>query len=192
MGRIYNYILILFLSASSFVYSQDDFSSCNLEILKYINLARTNPVYFAENYLSSRRSDSPEAEECFMEMINYFPKDELIWSDLLFNSAKDHSDDVGSNGLIGHLGSDSSTLRERIERYADWKGSIAENIYYGDSKPLEIVILFLIDEGIEDRGHRRNILNGNFQYTGVSVSSHFYYRKVCVVHFAEFVKEKKK
>ena len=126
-------------------------------------------------------------EECFLEMIELDATDELQWSDLLYYSARDHAEDIGSNGLIGHLGSDSSTLRERVERYAGWKGSIAENIYFGDSSPLEIVILFLIDAGVEDRGHRKSILNKNFKYSGVSFFPHFYYGTVCVVHFAEFV-----
>ncbi len=161
------------------------------EILFYMNLAKTNPVDFANDYIFPRIKETREAEECFDEMVNLMPGEELIWSDLLYKSAFDHAEDVGSNGLIGHMGSDSSDLAERVERYADWKGSIAENIYYGSSSPLEIVILFLIDEGIEDRGHRHNILNGKYKYAGIAVYPHFYYGTVCVIHFAENVKSKK-
>jgi len=174
------------------IYPQDkQLSAYDSEMFYFINLSRTNPVYFAENYISPHRNDCPEAEECYMEMITLSPVGELISSDLLCYSARDHSEDIGSNGLIGHIGSDSSTLRERVERYAGWEGSIAENIYYGESEPLDVVVLFLIDEKIEDRGHRRNILSDDFRYVGISTSLHFYFGKVCVIHFAGSVYEKK-
>jgi uncharacterized protein YkwD len=183
-------IFLLFLITSS-VFSQDDENLVKAkDILYFINFARINPSGFANQFIFQRINDSEEAQECFDEMIKSNPVKELIWSDFLYQSAYDHAEDIGSNGLIGHMGSDSSDLAERVERYTGWKGSIGENIYYGLSSPSEIVTLFLIDEGIDDRGHRKNILNGKFELAGVAVYPHFYYGFVSVIHFAENLKQK--
>jgi len=185
-------ILILIFTFTSSIFSQDEE---NLEkakdILYFMNLARSNPAEFANEYIFPRINTSKEAEECFNQLVNTNPANGLIWSNELYNSSFDHAKDIGSNGLIGHIGSDSSDLAERVERYTGWDGSIGENIYYGLSDPLEIVILFLIDEGIDDRGHRNNILNSKYKYAGIAVYPHFYYGIVCVIHFAENLKLKK-
>jgi uncharacterized protein YkwD len=185
-------ILILIISFYSNVHPQDKENREKAkDILYFMNIARINPAEFANQYIFPRIKSSNEAEECFDEMVNTNPCKELIWSDELYKSAFDHAEDIGSNGLIGHMGSDSSDLAERVERYTGWEGSIGENIYYGLSSPLEIVTLFLIDEGIKDRGHRKNILNNKFKYAGIAVYPHFYYGIVCVIHFAENLKLKK-
>jgi len=184
VSYFFYFVVIINISAG-----QDDVNLQKAkDVLYYMNLARTNPAGFANDNIFPRIKESLEADECFDEMVRLTPGTELVWSEKLYRSAFDHAEDIGSNGLIGHTGSDSSDLAERIERYAKWKGSIAENIYYGSGSPLEIVILFLIDEDIEDRGHRMNILNANFQFTGIAVYQHFYYGTVCVIHFAEYIK----
>ncbi len=191
MKFICQIFIVIFLFADS-IFPQDEE---NLEkakdIFYYMNYVRRNPVEFANNYIFPRINTSNEAEECFDELVNTNPVKELIWSEVLYKSSFDHAEDIGSNGLIGHMGSDSSDLAERVERYTGWEGSIGENIYYGLSNPLEIVTLFLIDEGIDDRGHRKNILNSKYKYVGIAVYPHFYYGIVCVIHYAENLKLKK-
>jgi hypothetical protein len=184
------FVILIVLYSNAFSQDEDNLKKAK-EILFYMNLARSNPSEFAYRFIAPRIDSSKEAMECFDEMVNDNPRKELIWSDALYQSAFDHAEDIGSNGLVGHIGSDSSDLAERVERYTGWTGSIGENIYFGLSNPLEIVILFLIDEGIEDRGHRKNILNSKYKYVGIAVYPHFYYGFVCVIHYAENLYPKK-
>jgi hypothetical protein len=184
------FVIFIVLNSNAFSQDEDNLKKAK-DILFYMNLARSNPSEFAYQFIAPRVDSSKEAKECFEEMVNDSPFKELTWSDALYKSAYDHAEDIGSNGLIGHLGSDSSDLAERVERYTRWGGSIGENIYFGLSKPLEIVTLFLIDEGIEDRGHRKNILNNKYKYAGIAVYPHFYYGFVCVIHYAENLSQKK-
>ena len=46
-------------------------------------------------------------------------------------AARDHCNDIGPKGKISHVGSDGSQPWERIERYGEWGGEVAENISFG-------------------------------------------------------------
>jgi len=63
---------------------------------------------------------------------------------------------------------------------------VGENIYYGEFTAEEIVLQLLIDEGIEDLGHRKNILNPRFNSIGVSIKPHKSYVYNCVMSFGLF------
>lgn len=60
---------------------------------------------------------------------------------------------------------------------------VAENIYYGRYTPEEIVMQLLIDEKIEDLGHRHNLLNPKYNSIGVSIKPHKKYEYNCVMSF---------
>lgn len=56
------------------------------------------------------------------------PLPAMSLSSFLESAAFDHCKDSGMKNLVGHDGSDGSTIQTRIERYCEWKGSIGENI----------------------------------------------------------------
>jgi uncharacterized protein YkwD len=62
---------------------------------------------------------------------------------------------------------------------------VGENIYYGPYTPLEIVIQLLIDDGIEDLGHRKNLLSPKFNSIGVAIKPHKTYEYNCVMGFGQ-------
>ncbi len=109
---------------------------------------------------------------------------ELILSAGLSRAAADHVRDTGGHGMTGHIGSDGSTFRMRIERYGVWSGSSGENIAYGLDDPRENVIVQLLDFGVEDRGHRQNLLNPAWRYVGIACGPHTLYGTMCVMDFA--------
>jgi uncharacterized protein YkwD len=74
---------------------------------------------------------------------------ELILSRGLSRAAAEHVRDSGGHGLVGHIGSDGSSFRARIERYGIWSGSAAENIAYGLKDPRDLVIALLVDYGVK-------------------------------------------
>ncbi len=155
------------------------------EVVDLINEARTQPFRFAENYLRNRRKESPEAEECYRELQRTPQIAPLQKATALTESSADHAEDTGRAGITGHVGRNGSTLRQRIERHGNWDGSIAENISCGRNDALLIVLDLLIDEGIADRGHRRNILDPTLAFVGVAVRPHqSVYRFICVLDFA--------
>ncbi len=99
-------------------------------------------------------------------------------------AAKDHSNDQSKTGATGHTGSDNSDPFERMNRYGKWNITAGENIDYGSSNGLRIILQLLVDDGVSSRGHRKNILNNEFNISGVSINTHIKYRNMCVITYA--------
>ena len=110
----------------------------------------------------------------------------------LFLAAQDHINDQGYTGQIGHEGSNRSTPDGRMRRHGTFGTlwAFGENIYYTTSRVItarDIVIIFLINDGVPDRGHRLNIMNRVFVQTGVSVGSGLdqeLFDTMCVITYA--------
>jgi len=98
-------------------------------------------------------------------------------------AAKDHVSDQRKTGQTGHNGSDRSTPVSRCARYG--KGEyIGENIDYGNNVGRTIVINLLVDDGVPSRGHRENIMNGDYSQTGISAGTHPEYENMCVIVYS--------
>ncbi len=154
------------------------------EVVQLLNEARAQPAAFAERYLRSK-----QAAECAREMRGMRPIAKLEISPALCRSARDHAIDMGRAGRTGHTGTDESSLDQRISRHGIWRARIAENIYYGGGDSLEIVVQLLIDAGVAGRGHRRNILDPELRFVGVSIRPHSDYGSNCVQDFAAAISE---
>jgi uncharacterized protein YkwD len=102
--------------------------------------------------------------------------------------AADHVRDQGPRGGLGHTGRDRSSPSSRISRYGRWFGLVSENIQYGRAQAGHDVIAdLLIDDGVPDRGHRRNALDPNVRVVGVACGRHATYDQMCViVHAADY------
>ncbi len=161
-----------------------EMSRTEAEVLRLLNEARANPAAFSERYIRGGIASSPEGRECVREMRRTPALPRLRPAQVLMRSARDHARDLQRTGRMSHNGSDGSNLRDRVERHGRWTGSLAENLFFGDSSPQEIVVELLVDRGVPGRGHRRNILDGNLNFAGVSVRPHPSFGWVCVIDFA--------
>jgi uncharacterized protein YkwD len=103
-------------------------------------------------------------------------------------AAADHVRDQGPRGALGHTGRDNSTPASRVSRYGRWFGIISENIQYGrPANAHDVIADLFIDDGVADRGHRRNALDPNIHVAGVSCGPHTTYGQMCVVlHAADY------
>jgi hypothetical protein len=51
---------------------------------------------------------------------------------------------------------DGSSIPDRVSRYGEWEAKVGENCDYSSAtEGMQIIINLLIDDGIEDRGHRK-------------------------------------
>ena len=96
----------------------------------------------------------------------------LTWDDGLQKAARDHVKDQGPKGLIGHGGTDGSNPQKRMARYTTFKGPSGENIMYGINDPERSIDWLIIDDGVADRGHRKNIFDSGFKSTGIFTGDH--------------------
>lgn len=74
-------------------------------------------------------------------------------------AARDHCYDIGPSGGASHLGTDGSSMADRIEKYGIWHRAISENISFNEITGRNIVLQLIIDDGNETRSHRKNIFN---------------------------------
>ena len=77
-----------------------------------------------------------------------------------------------------------------MERYGKWEKRIAENIAYGGYSARQIIIYLLIDDGIKNRGHRKNFLNPAFSKIGVATGKHPSFGTMAVMDLAAGFKTK--
>lgn len=169
---------------------------------------RQHPQYYAEQvvkpfanyyrgryiYLPNRgRLRSAEGARAVYECVRVLkavkPLPPLVYSSDLAAAACLHVADQSRSGGTGHTGSNGSSVADRIELFVQWQKTIAENIFYGPMSARETVVFLLIDDGVRDRGHRKNFLNRDFRYVGISKGYHPIYSKMVVMDFAGGVKE---
>jgi uncharacterized protein YkwD len=103
----------------------------------------------------------------------------------LDQAADDFVKEQGPRGASGHVGLDGSQPWTRMQRHATGLTGFGEAIAYGPSNARSVVIGLLVDDGVSNRGHRRNLLNPVFKYAGVACGRHATYKEMCVIDLAK-------
>ena len=184
--------------------SPESISSLTDEIAKEISLLRSDPAeyskfleeHLAKDWISEilfRGSDgeqytSVEGKAAVKEVIEVLNETKslqaMVPNKILEKASVDHTMDTFKNDLMGHIGSDGSKIEDRISRYGIWRGNCGENIDYGNREARAIIMHLLIDDGVPDRGHRKNLLAPPFVMVGASLGPHPRYGVCCVMDFA--------
>lgn len=178
------------------------------QVIHELNKVRSNPKRYSELYLESLYSaykgkiyNYPGQEptltkegngalmECIMVLRKTPPLPILEPADGLIKSARLLVDDQQFGG-IGHISRNGSTPQKRMELYGEWDIASAEDLAYGSFEARQIVIALLIDDGVPDRAHRKNILNPKFHFAGVASGNHPSYKFMCVIDYAGAYKNK--
>ena len=122
------------------------------------------------------------------EAIDYLkkatPLPALTASEGMSRAAEDHVRDQGPKGTTGHDGSDGSRPWDRVARYGTWDVVVGENLAYGPDQARRVVMGLIIDDGVPDRGHRKNIFSEEFRFIGVACGPHRVFRTMCTVDYA--------
>ena len=163
-------------------------------VLDEINLARTHPHEYAD-IVEARMAALPGANERDVEEAAAFlkrqrPLDPLEYAPGLGMSAEAQVSGQGPTGEIGHRGCDGSSPWARMDRAGQRLGMVGENISYGYPDARSIVVTLIVDQGVPDRGHRRNIFRPEFKVAGAARGPHARYGAMCVIDFAAGFAEK--
>ncbi|HEC42178.1 MAG TPA: CAP domain-containing protein [Bacteroides sp.] len=153
------------------------------EVILLSNLARVDGPFFTETFLKQYlilkdKKSNKYIRSLYKDLQKVKDLPMLLPEKELYDVARDHATKSGVKGYEGHKG-----FKNRYTPVMENFMEVGENIYYGEYTPVEIVLQLLIDEGIEDLGHRHNLLNPRFNSLGVSIKPHKEYKYNCVMSF---------
>ena len=172
------------------------------DIVEELNRARTDPRRYAsdlegdlrfyrgnlfrrptdESALQTREGTSA-VREAIEALRKTRPLGALRSSSELSKSARDHVRDQAPRGLMNHKGTDGSMAWDRVSKYGRWETKVSENMTFGPATGRDVIAALIIDDGIKDRGHRKNIFDPEIKIVGVSCAPHKTYRLMCdIVH----------
>ncbi len=177
-------------------------SEFETNVIKEINSVRLNPEVYIEKietrkkYLRGKIVYYPK-QTPFMtfegnasmngaikRLREISPLKKLAFSRLLSKSAKSQLRDLIENPDLNHTGKDGSPFAKRMKMFGI-KGKAGENITTVDKTPEHVVLRMVIDDGVESRTHRNNILSSTFSRIGAACGKGKKPYFICVVVFAE-------
>lgn len=98
--------------------------------------------------------------------------------------SEQHGTDMNKHNTASHNSYNGKTAADRISKYYPNR-SMAENLAFGFSQGLANVCILLLDKGVPDLGHRKNILNtkSGLNLVGVSIQRHPTYKYSATIDF---------
>ncbi len=182
-------LLFFLLIAPVFCRASDDGA-----VLDEINLARTRPWDYA-GIVEARMQALPGTDErCVSEAAAFLrrqrPLEPLQSVPGLVTSAREQVAGQGASGGYGHRGTDGSNPWSRMAKAGRRTGLAGENISYGYADARTIVVTLIVDQGVPNHGHRRNIFCPAFKVAGAACGPHARYGAMCVIDFANGFAEK--
>jgi hypothetical protein len=183
------------------MYNQIDHKVLSKNLLIAHNNLRSDPISFIEkiektmkqlkgNILSRPMEFSVqtiEGKNAFLEAIEFLKKQKPIpklkYDERLSKSSDDHIKDLGPKGIASHDGSDGSTVYDRIEKYCEWDLICSENIDLGGKTADDILVNLIVDDGVPNRGHRKNIFSPELKYFGTASGIHKDFGIITVINY---------
>ena len=154
------------------------------KVVLLLNMARHDGPLFEETFLQSYIEDNHMKMSKYVKSLTRDLKKTSGLQPLLIEKdltavAQGHANKMGKSGRVGHQG-----FNKRFEPLmGNPYNHVGENCSYGYELAIDIVLSLLIDEGISNVGHRKNILNEEFNSVGVAIRPHKGYRVNCVIDF---------
>lgn len=161
------------------------------KVVFYLNLARLKPALFGKTYLQKFIDSTKMKSTSFVLSLKndlasrFKPVDVLTPKQDLTEEAADHAKDTGKKGNMGNFTSDGKSLDFRMKKFKGVYAGVVENCDYGNKTALAIVIHQLVAEGQGTGQDRRNIMDKNLKYVGVSIQPHSKEKWTCVMDFAK-------
>jgi uncharacterized protein YkwD len=156
------------------------------KVVLFMNMARFNGPLFAETFLATYVEENQVENNSYLrslhkdlQSVSGLPA--LVPEEDLTSVAQGHAVKSGQTGHVGHKDMQKRFEPIRGNPYFAW----GENCSYGFEEAISIVMTLLIDEGIGDVGHRKNILNSGYNSVGVGIRPHKGYRVNCVIDFGK-------
>ncbi len=144
-----------------------------LQMVDEINLVRADPAGYipvVQAYIDDLRTNGEfgnsiaTAYDLIDELKSMAPLPVLQPSECIYRATKRHGDQQKATGDVNHQGIDGTWPWDRVLRECPQLQDGNENIVGGPTDIRKSVLLLLVDDGIDNRGHRRNLLDPKWQY----------------------------
>lgn len=143
---------------------------------------------------SNEKLETYEGKSAVIEAIAFLnkckPAPPLELNSILSTSSQSHADDIGSNGLYEHVGSDGRSPLQRIKQKIQWSGYIGENLDFNNNTAEDVMFSFIVDDGLPERSRRNNVLSSECKNIGIGISEHSEF-DICLVvdYLGEIINE---
>ena len=156
------------------------------EVIAESNRIRTNPkayIPILEGYLKNfdgnlltlpdkheilETEEGPRAYKEAIEFLkNQKPINVIEYDEEASKVALEYSKFL-SNSKEGQV-EDENQIEQRVEKYLDYDYSISENIDFGGSTGVEVIVNLLVDDGVKNRTHRENLFSDKYEYYGIMI-----------------------
>jgi len=144
-----------------------------MEMVDEINLVRSNPTAYVkhiEDYIENKIkkglgfASEAVARELIAELKETPSLSILKPTKCIYEAATKHGQDRLKAGSTDHQGTDGSWPWDRVTSSCPDMTDGNENLVGGPSSIREAVIILLIDDGIPNRGHRKTMLQADWEY----------------------------
>ncbi|MDZ7876663.1 MAG: LysM peptidoglycan-binding domain-containing protein [Saprospiraceae bacterium] len=144
-----------------------------VKMVDEINLVRHNPagyIVHIEKYIKDLERTQGNiaainaARELITELFAMPVLSTLQPLECIYSAGKKYGIEQRQRGVADHQAADGSMPWDRIMRACPALKDGNENLVGGPADIREAVILLLVDNGIQNRGHRRTILQPNWKY----------------------------
>lgn len=151
-----------------------DFSPEEQAVFYWVNFLRNDPVGFKNQVILPFLALFPEANtnyaKSLLKDLDGQSRLELIEpSSFLGKETSKHAKDLAlKQKTISHSSSDGRSFQQRMSD-AQVSKCAGENILEGKKDALKAIIMLLIDQGVPDKGHRKALLNPEFNLMANSI-----------------------
>ncbi len=166
-----------------------------------MNLIRYNPEKYSTLYVFPRlqyfqgtafhfpgriplrtREGIEAVRELYLELLETEPMPLFYPSKGMSKASADHARYMRRTATASHEG--GGGLGARVSRHGQWVSGLAENLAWATTNAHETIVNLMIDDGIRNRGHRKNILNPAYNKVGVAIDDHPRFTISWVINYA--------
>ncbi|HKG04920.1 MAG TPA: CAP domain-containing protein [Pedobacter sp.] len=137
------------------------------------------------NYSSLKISRSEKAYKSLEKDVKGKKNLPVFWPDEAMSwVARQHGKDMNKYNYAEHKSRDGRTAKDRISQMYP-RRAMGENLSFGFATGLGNACMLLLDKNVPDLGHRKLMLDTDyeFNFVGVSIQSHKGYRYCAVMDF---------
>lgn len=164
---------------------------CYIPILKEYSYCFDGMILRRPDDFPIKTKEGPAAyEQAIAFLKKQKPLNVLTHDARISRACEDLLEDIGQTGQLSHETSDRRNVSDRLEAYAEWSHAVAENIDAGARTGQDVVVSFLVDDGISSRCNRENLFKPDFNYIGVSCGLHKDFDVITVVDFVADIRDK--